>query len=306
MQFGAMTAENGQGREILGSGEGKTGTTAAFPYDRMTVERFRVAFPRARWRDDLRAWFVPGKTAERRVSRWLERELQGTLGYADEKGRDAFTFEPIESPYLVPGEDLAIRTPYSRTIVAELREVPWAWWDAEAKAWRVPFRSVEALRRRWPAIEAAARRNEPDEKRRRREARKGSLADVEVRARGDERRRRRYPVPAEAMPSLGRVVMTRGYGAVIFTDITGELVEDNVHDRYYADVAGTSDALIWARWRKPTHHELVKTWPARQPPGDADLLRGWWQPTLTQLREERRKAASAERALAARRAKRPA
>ena len=28
--------------------EGRTGATAAFPYDRMTVERFRSAFPGAR------------------------------------------------------------------------------------------------------------------------------------------------------------------------------------------------------------------------------------------------------------------
>jgi hypothetical protein len=36
--------------------DGVHGATAAFPYDRMTVERFREAFPRARWRDDLGAW----------------------------------------------------------------------------------------------------------------------------------------------------------------------------------------------------------------------------------------------------------
>ena len=38
------------------AGDGAPGATAAFPYDRMTVERFREAFPRARWRDDLGAW----------------------------------------------------------------------------------------------------------------------------------------------------------------------------------------------------------------------------------------------------------
>ncbi len=41
--------------------KGKAGATAAFPYDCMTAERFRSAFPGARWRDDLRAWFVPGQ-----------------------------------------------------------------------------------------------------------------------------------------------------------------------------------------------------------------------------------------------------
>jgi hypothetical protein len=37
------------------AGDGPPGATAAFPYDRVTVERFREAFPRARWRDDLGA-----------------------------------------------------------------------------------------------------------------------------------------------------------------------------------------------------------------------------------------------------------
>src|ERR1700730_1431648 len=67
--------------------EGKSGATAVFPYDRVTVERFRSAFPGARWRDDLRAWFVPGTTAERRLNRWLGRELSGVLGYADDRAR---------------------------------------------------------------------------------------------------------------------------------------------------------------------------------------------------------------------------
>jgi hypothetical protein len=48
------------------------------------------------------------------------------LAYADERGRDAFTFEPITSPYLEVGDDFVIRTPYSRTVITELREVPWA------------------------------------------------------------------------------------------------------------------------------------------------------------------------------------
>jgi hypothetical protein len=30
------------------AGDGVPGATAAFPYDRMTIERFREAFPRAR------------------------------------------------------------------------------------------------------------------------------------------------------------------------------------------------------------------------------------------------------------------
>jgi hypothetical protein len=109
--------------------------------------------------------FVPGTTAERQLNRWLGREMSGVLAYADNRGRDACAFEPIDSRYLEVADDLRIRTPYSKTVVEELRAVPWAWWDGALEAWRVPFRSWEELRRRWPPIEAAAR---PAERRQRR------------------------------------------------------------------------------------------------------------------------------------------
>jgi hypothetical protein len=116
------------------AGDGAPGATAAFPYDRMSVERFREAFPRARWRDDLRAWFVPGVRAEQRLKAWMSRNWSGVLAHADQRGRDAFAFEPITSPYLELAEEFVVRTPYSRTVVAELREVPWARWDPALKA----------------------------------------------------------------------------------------------------------------------------------------------------------------------------
>jgi hypothetical protein len=281
--------------------EGKNGATAAFPYDRMTVERFRSAFPGARWRDDLRAWFVPGTTAERRLNRWLGREMSGVLAYADDRGRDGFAFQPVESRYLEVADDLRIRTPYSKTVVEELRSVPWAWWDAELKAWRVPFRSWEDLRRRWPVIEAAAQRNEPGERKKRHQACKGTAEQQEVTARAAERRRRRYPVPHEPLPPLACVVMTH-QGAVIITDITGELVDETIAKRFYADISPAGVTLVWATWRKPTHDELVKAWPARWSADTRDRARGWWQPTIEELRVERRKAASSERALKTRRA----
>jgi len=275
--------------------EAKTGATAAFPYDRMTVERFRSAFPGARWRDDLRAWFVPGTTAERRLNRWLGRELSGVLAYADQRGRDAFAFQPIESRYLEVADDLRIRTPYSKTVVDQLRAVPWAWWDGELKAWRVPFRSWENLQRRWHEIEAAAQRNEPAERRKRQQARKATPEQQEAEARATERRQRRYPVPDDPLPPLERVVMTHK-GAVIFTAIDGELVDDSVARRFYPSTSAVGATLVWATWRRPTHDELVKAWPARWAADDRGLARGWWQPTIEELRVERRKAASTERA----------
>jgi len=281
--------------------EGQIGATAAFPYDRMTVERFRSAFPGARWRDDLRAWFVPGTTAERRLNRWLGREMAGVLAYADDRGRDAFAFQPIESRYLEVADDFRIRTPFSKTIVEELRAVPWAWWDGDLRVWRVPFRSWDDLQKRWPEIEAAAQRNEPGERKKRQEARKGTPGQREDAAGAAERRRRRYPVPDEPLPSLERVVMTH-QGAVIVTDITGELADSAIVQRFYPDVSSEGVTLVWTTWRKPTHDELVKAWPVHRSADTQERARGWWQPTIEELRIERRKAASRERALETRHA----
>lgn len=63
------------------------GATTDLPHDRMTVARFREAFPRARWSDRLNAWFVPGRTAERRIGRWLAEMEAEADRFADEKGR---------------------------------------------------------------------------------------------------------------------------------------------------------------------------------------------------------------------------
>ncbi len=271
------------------AGDGAPGATALFPYDRMTVERFREAFPRARWRDDLGAWFVPGARAERRLNAWMSREWSGVLAHADQRGRDAFAFDPIESPYLEVSEDFVVRTPYSRTVIAELREVPWARWDPSEKAWRVPFRSFEELRRRWPTIEGAARQAEPEERRRQKESRKASPEHGAERAEAAERRRRRYPVPEDALPPLGRVLMTHA-GCVLFEEVTGEIADPPVAARFYPGVSAGAAAL-------------VEAWPARNPPNPSELARGWWQPTIEVLREERRRAASLERALATRRSR---
>ena len=132
----------------------------------------------------------------------------GPCTYADDRGRDAFAFQPIESRYLEVADDLLVRTPYSKTVVEELRAVPWAAWDGDLKAWRVPFRSREELQKRRPAIEAAAQRNEPAERKQRQQDRRGTPEQLAAAARAAERQRRRYPVPDEPMPPLEQVVMT--------------------------------------------------------------------------------------------------
>ena len=286
------------------AGDGRPGATAAFPYDRMTVERFRAAFPRARWRDELGAWFVPGTSAARRLNAWSGREWSDVLAYADERGRDAFTFDPLTSPYLEVADELVVRTPYSRDVVSELRQVPWARWDPASKAWRVPFRSFEELRRSWPLIEEAARRAEPEERRKRAESCKASPYHADRLAAAAERRRNRYPVPADALPPSGQVLMTH-VGCAVVEAVTGEIVETSVATRFYPKIVAGTGALVWAIRRRPTHDELVRAWPARTAPGEAECARGWWQPTIKTLREERRKSASLERARATRRSRTP-
>jgi hypothetical protein len=97
--------------------------------------------------------------------------------------------------------------------------------------------------------------------------------------------------------------MTRSHGAVIFTDITGELVEADIRARFYPDVAPQEAALIWGEFRKPSLSELVETWPARQPPTDDERARGWWRATLDELRVERKTAKTIARAQETRRGK---
>ncbi|MDX8449931.1 hypothetical protein [Mesorhizobium captivum] len=270
------------------------GAEARFPYDRTSIERFRRAFPRARWSDERGSWFVPGKTAARRIGRWLAQEAASRAAHDDSKGRDAFAFDPLSSRYLEVADDLRVRTPYSKTVLEELRAVPWASWDDELRTWRVPFRSYEELRRRWPSIERAARRAEPEERKRRREANKHSGEHKAAKLRYAERRRHRYPLAAEDLPPLGRAVATQQYGIVVFTGIAGELADAPELSAFYPQLTDAAVEHVWARWRPATLAELIKTWPARRPAGSSERSRGWWQPTLDELRIARRKARSLE------------
>lgn len=273
----------------------RPGAYAHFPYDRDLLGRFRQAFPRARWRGEEQGWFVPGTTAVERLDAWMARELQTLDRHADAKGRDAYAFEPLQSPYLTVADDLQVRTPYSRTIVEALRSIPFARWDPESRIWRVPFRSYERLRLRWPEIEDAARRNEPAEKRRRREERHdGGLELASVMQ--AERRRRRYPVPGDDLPPLGMPVATLPWGVLVFEDIGEEPVAEAAGE-LYPHVSRDPGRYVWARWRMPTLQEIYRTRPAQ----DAEELalrteRGWWWASRDELRERAKRLRETERA----------
>jgi len=267
--------------------------TVSFAFDRMTVARFRETFPRARWNDALQAWTVPGTTARRRIDRWLVSEAARRTPFEEERGRDAYDFEPILSPYLsVYDRGFRIKTPYSRTVVDELRQVPFARWNSDEKVWEVPYASYDDLQHRWDRIEEAAKRNEPEERRKRAEARKGTEEEANAKRRSVERRKRRLPVPSDDLPPPDRPVSTKIYGIVVFTEVTGELVDPQEVADMYPDAR---DEHVWATWRPPTLDELVHTWPVRTEPEEDERRRGWWHPTIEELRGARRKARMIER-----------
>ncbi len=267
--------------------------TVSFAFDRMTVARFREVFPNARWSETLQAWTVPGKTARKRIDRWLASEADRRTPYEEERGRDAYEFEPILSPYLqVYERGFRVKTPFSRTVVDELRQIPFARWNGDDKVWEIPFSSYDDLQHRWEAIEEAAKRAEPAERRKRAEARKGTEEEARAKRRTTERRKKRLPVSIDDLPPLGRPVATTAFGIVVVTEITGELVDPAEVAEHHPDA---DDEHVWAGWRAATLDELVHTWPARAEPGGYDRLRGWWQPTLDELREARRSAKSKER-----------
>lgn len=272
-------------RITLAEGE-RAGAYAVFPYDRELVKRFRKIFPRARWREEG-CWFVPGVRAAARLDRWMAEELEAIDRHADAKGRDDFEFDPLASSYLEAGDDLVVRTPWSRTVVAEMRAIPWARWDPMARVWRIPYRSVAELRRRWPAIEAAAQRNEPEARLARALAKP---ADPLARRRAADRRKARYPLPIDAAPVPGTPVATLA-GVVVFEESDGELPDPRELEPY-PFAAATPDRFVWARFRDPTFRELRALDPTDEP---VDRGRGWWAPTEVEIDEARRRAGRAWR-----------
>ncbi|WP_201860676.1 hypothetical protein [Microvirga soli] len=277
-------------RVVPSDDEEKPGACAVFPYDRDLVRRFREAFPRARWRGADERWFVPGSTAVQRLDTWMAQELQDLDRHADAKGRDAFAFEPLESPYLTIADDLRVRTPYSRTIVEALRSIPWAHWDSEERIWRVPFRSYEELKTRWPEIEEAARRNEPAARQKRREEQKAHVSEESTRVQA-ERRRRRYPVPGDDLPPLGCPVSTERWGVVVFEGIESDPIQDAGIIDLYPHVRSDPARYVWARWRIPTLQEVYRTRPSRMDEGpELRSVRGWWWASREELRERAQRA----------------
>ncbi|NGM33514.1 hypothetical protein G4G93_06115 [Methylobacterium sp. DB0501] len=271
----------------------RPGVLVAMPFDRALLARFKETFPTARWRRKLRRWFVPGTTAEQRADAWIAREISGLDAYGDDKGRDAYAFEPLESPYLEAGpEALLVRTPYSRMVVDTLRTIPFAAWAPEIRAWRVPWRSYEALKEAWCVIEEAARLSEPAARRARREAARNPAAEA-------ERRRRRHPVPRGDPPPLGAAVEVAEAGVVVFEALDDAPITETEALAHYPGIA--AGPLVWGWWRIPTFPELAETVPAAAPDSPG---RGWWPATRAGLEERLRRLRETARAQQTRQAAR--
>ncbi|QRE77515.1 hypothetical protein [Methylobacterium aquaticum] len=264
----------------------RPGVLVAMPFDRALLARFKESFPTARWRRKLRRWFVPGTTAEQRADAWIAREISALDAYGDDKGRDAYAFEPLASPYLIAGpEALLVRTPYSRIVVDTLRTIPFAAWAPEIRAWRVPWRSYEALKEAWPMIEAAAVENEPAARRARREAARNPAAEA-------ERRRRRHPVPRGDAPPLGAAVEVAEAGVVVFEALDDAPVTETEALAHYPAIT-VPGPLVWGWWRIPTFNEIAETVPAAFPDAPG---RGWWPATRAGLEERLRRLRETARA----------
>lgn len=249
---------------------GRTGAILRFPFDRTAIARLRTAFPRARFREDEAgggSWFVPGKTAAARLARWIDAEREHRDPHGEARGRDAFVFEPIDSPYLTTdARGFVIRTPYSRRVVLTLRGIAAARWDPAERAWRVPWHAAEALTDAWPAIEAA-------------------LAEGDAPSPPDpDKRARRLAVPGDDLPPLGDDALPVGspHGIVV--------AEDVVSPRSKPPPAGCA----WVRWRRPLWRELRRLKPADEPDDEA-RERGWWEPTAAEIDAARALASAAIR-----------
>ena len=240
------------------------------------------------------------KDGEKPHRLWLASEADRRAPYEQERGRDAYQFEPILSHYLqVTDQGFRVRTPFSRQVVDELRQIPFARWNGADKVWEIPFASYDDLQHRWQAIEEGAKRSEPEERRKRADARRGTEEEARAKRRMSERRKKRLPVPSDDLPPLGRPVATAAFGIVVITEVTGEIVDPREISEHHPDA---SDEHVWAGWRAATLEELVHTWPSKTGPGEFERFRGWWSPNLDELREARRAAKSAERRRGAREA----
>lgn len=122
------------------------------------------------------------------------------------------------------------------------------------------------------------------------EALKGTTEERASKAGASERRRNRYPIPGHDLPPFESAISTH-WGVVFFNGSDGEFADGQTINAFYFPTKD-AEGYIWATWRPGSLEELIATWPAKAPPMAAELKRGWWFPTIEELRVARRAARS--------------
>jgi hypothetical protein len=150
------------------------------------------------------------------------------------------------------------------------------------RLWTVPYRSFQELRKRLKEIEAAVERSEPEARRVRREAIKGTAEEAASKqGRGSAGGNAIRSLPMRPAPAAQSA---RWLGRFSATD--GALADRALLDGLYFRAAN-GEEYGWTSWRTGTLEELVTTWPAWTLPEQRELERGWWMPTLDELRVAR-------------------
>lgn len=207
------------------------GVMVRFPKDRALIDNFKKAFPRARFQPAVLAWLVPGATAERRISAWVDSQSRqhAEAEASAEQAKAALADAPIHSRYVSQDHtSLVVRTRYSDAIVALMRTIPGARFERSITGsggiWRVPFAAAERVRALVPEInrlgaEADQSADQKQAERRAQWDRERAARDQEraaERAAREQQRSRRQLFPLSQLPPLDRPVRLHGH-AVVFT-----------------------------------------------------------------------------------------
>ena len=127
-----------------------TGVSIAFDPQPAIVAALKHSFPAAVWRPVERFWWIDGASMEYPVYAWVRRQSRGPEAGARQAGPDT------PGVCTATPHGIEVRTPYDPRIVARLRSIPGATWNAAARAWIVPPGEAGALRAALSGIEAGA------------------------------------------------------------------------------------------------------------------------------------------------------
>ena len=125
-----------------------TGISVAFDAKPTTVAALKSSFPNAVWRPAERFWWIAGSSVEFSVHAWVREQTR----IAEAGTRQASP--PASCQCKTTPLGIEVRTPYDPRVVARLRAIPGAAWNAAARAWIVPPAEAEALRTALSDIEA--------------------------------------------------------------------------------------------------------------------------------------------------------